>query len=224
VELSLRLPDIRLEIVRDVSPPDQQGFLRVVRRLYRVHYPDGSVSAEFPYDEVDRKAIDAVVIVAHHVPASGVRTVFLRSAVRPPVGMRDPARSPVPALDPPHGVIWELPAGLVEPSEQHPDGPREAARRELEEELGFAVTSAALKELGPSSFPAPGFIAERHFYFEVEVEPGARAEPSLDGSALEAFGEIVEVELEQALELARQGALCDAKTELALRRLRERYP
>jgi ADP-ribose pyrophosphatase len=212
----VRLPDIRLEIVRDLSPLDQQGFLRIVRRVYRAHYPDGTISAEFVYDEVDRTAIDAVVILAHFRPAAGERQVFLRSAVRPPVAGRDPARSPLP--DPPNGVIWELPAGLIEPGED----PREAARRELEEELGFSVAPDALLPLGPSSFPAPGFIAERHFYFEVEVNPAARREPSLDGSALESFGVIVEVGLAEALELARSGVICDAKTELALRRLAER--
>lgn len=219
----MRLPDIRLEIVRDLTPPDQHGFLRIVRRVYRAHYPDGSVSREFPYDEVDRKAIDAVVIVAHYSAAEG-RRVFLRSAVRPPVAGRAPGRSPVPELDPPHGVIWELPAGLVEPEEQRPDGPREAARRELEEELGFAVSAEELRELGPSTFPAPGFIAERHFFFEVEVDPAARREPGLDGSALEAFGVVTAVSLDEALDLARQGSICDAKTELALRRLRDRFP
>jgi ADP-ribose pyrophosphatase len=213
----VRLPDIRLEIVRDLSPPDQQGFLRIVRRLYRARYPDGSVSGEFPYDEIDRAAIDAAVIVAHFADASGQRRVFLRSAVRPPVAGREPSRSPVPELDPPHGVIWELPAGLIEPGE----APREAARRELEEELGFAVAADALEPLGPSSFPAPGFIAERHFFFAVEVDPGERQEPSLDGSALENFAAIVDVGLDEALELARTGTLCDAKTELALRRLAE---
>ncbi len=220
----MRLPEIRLELVRDVSPSDQQGFLRIVRRLYRAHYPDGSVSAEFPYDEVDRKAIDAVVIIAHYAATDGKRHVFLRSAVRPPLAMRDARRSPVPELDPPNGLIWELPAGLVEPSEQEPGGPQRSACRELEEELGFSVPLPSLRELGPSTFPGPGFIAERHFFFEVEVDPESRSEPSLDGSALEHFGAIVAIDLERALELARTGEVCDAKTELGLRRLRERYP
>ncbi len=219
----MRLPDIRLELVRDVSPPEQQGFLRIVRRFYRAHYPDGTVSPEFVYDEVDRKAIDAVVIIAHFAATDGKRQVFLRSAVRPPVALRDAKRSPVPELDPANGVIWELPAGLVEPSEQHPGGPQRSACRELEEELGFAVAFAAMHELGPSTFPAPGFIAERHFFFEVEVDPATRREPSLDGSALEHFGAIVALGLDEALELARTGVICDAKSELGLRRLRERY-
>jgi ADP-ribose pyrophosphatase len=218
----VQLPEIRLEIVEDLSPVEQNGFLRLKRRRYRAHYPDGTVSAPFVYDEIDREALDAVVIVAHHRDASGSPEVYLRSSVRPPVANRVPARSPVPELDPPHGVLWELPAGLIEPGEQNATGPRRAAQRELAEELGFDVELDALKELGPSTFPAPGFVGERHFFFEVEVRPELRKEPSLDGSALEHFGQVVSVPLDEALEHCRSGLITDAKTELALRRLAER--
>jgi hypothetical protein len=60
-------PSIRLELLEDQSPDAPPGFLRLVRRRLRAHYPDGSASAPFVYDEVDRRSIDAVVIVAHHV-------------------------------------------------------------------------------------------------------------------------------------------------------------
>jgi ADP-ribose pyrophosphatase len=220
----VQLPEIRLEIVEDLSPPAQTGFIRLRRRRYRAHYPDGTTSAPFVYDEIDRDALDAVVIVAHYRAADGAPRIYLRSSVRPPVGNRAPERSPVPDLDPPHGVLWELPAGLIEPSEQNAAGPRSAAQRELVEELGFEVELAALKELGPSTFPAPGFVGERHFFFEVEVEPERRSEPSLDGSALEHFGQVIAIPLAEALDHCRTGLIADAKTELALRRLRERVP
>ena len=80
--------------------------------------------------------------------------------MRPPVAFRKPERSPRPSVDPPHGYLWELPAGLVEPSEQSEEGLRHAARREIFEELGFDVALEALSELGPSVFPVPAFIAE----------------------------------------------------------------
>ena len=114
-----------------------------------------------------------------------------------------------------------LTSGLVEMSEQTPEGVRRSAARELQEELGFAVEESALRELGPSTFPCPGVIAERHFFFGVEVDPTLRAEPDLDGSALERDGAIVAVALEEALALCRRGQIVDGKTELALRRLRE---
>ena len=63
---------------------------------------------------------------------------------------------------------------------------------------------------------------ERHYYFEVEVEPAARAEPSHDGSPLEHFGAVIALELEHALSLCRSGEIRDSKTELGLRRLKEK--
>lgn len=217
------LPDIRLEVEEDLSPPDASGFLRLRRRLLRAHYADGTTSEPFVYDEVDRRALDAVVIVAHYVGARGERRVYLRSALRPPIVFRDRSRSPVPDEDP-AGSIWELPAGLVEANEQTPAGVRASAARELREELGFAVEVDALRPLGPSTFPTPGVIAERHFFFEVVVDPQRRGEPDLDGSALERDGVVLDVALDEALEMCRDGRIVDAKTELGLRRLRERVP
>ncbi|HEY4156545.1 MAG TPA: NUDIX domain-containing protein [Polyangiaceae bacterium] len=216
------LPAIELELIEDISPKHADGFLRLVRRRYRACYPDGTKSEPFVYDAVDRSALDAVVMVAHFRDASQARQVYLRSALRPPLTLRTREKSPLPAerLD---GGLWELPAGLVEPSEQSQDGLRRAAQRELAEELGFDVELAALRELGPSTFPAPGIIAERHFYFEVEVEPSHRRAPDLDGSALEHFGVVTAVSLQEALNKCRSGQIEDAKTELALRRLVERF-
>jgi ADP-ribose pyrophosphatase len=220
---TLSFPDIRLELLEDLTPPTEPGFLRLLRHRYSAHYPDGSKSAPFVYDSVDRPAIDAVVLAAHYVDAAGTRRVFLRTCVRPPLAKRDPARSPRPEQDPPHGWLWELPAGLIETSEQTPEGLLRCAQREIEEELGFRVALSALSELGASIFPVPGFIAERQFFFEVEVDPSQRREPTLDGSALERFGEVEAVPVSEVLELCRQGVFQDGKTELAVRRLIERY-
>jgi ADP-ribose pyrophosphatase len=218
----LSFPEIHLELLEDLSPPNQTGFLRLVRHRYRASYPDGTVSAPFVYDAVVRDAIDAVVIVAHFVARDGTPRVFLRSAFRPPLTLRNRAHSPLPdeACD---GHLWELPAGLVEAAERSPTGVAQAAQRELLEELGFEVSVAELSPLGHSTFPAPGFVAERHFFFEVRVDPKARREPELDGSPLERFGSVIELPLSEALELCRQGTIEDAKTELALRRLQEKF-
>jgi ADP-ribose pyrophosphatase len=219
----VRFPDIRLEIVEDLGSSDT-GFLRVVRRRLRAHYPDGTQSAPFVYDEVDRAAIDAVILCVHFLDASSVRQVYLRSAVRPPVAFRDRTRSPRPSSDPAGGFFWELPGGLVEVREQSEAGLRHAAQREIREELGFDVPLDALAELGASMFPIPAIIAERHFYFEAAVDPKTRREPSLDGSALEHGGAVVTLPLADALARCQSGEFQDAKTELCLRRLAERYP
>jgi ADP-ribose pyrophosphatase len=222
-EGSIGLPAIRLELIEDLSPDTGEGFLRLVRRRLRVHYPDGSTSDAFVYDEVDRRAIDAAVIAARYVGADGVRRVVLRSSIRPPLYFRDPARAPI-AFPERHGALWELPAGLVEVDEQSPEGLLRGAARELSEEAGFAVDPARLSALGPSTYPCAGVIAERHFFFEVVVDPASRGEPSLDGSALERDGKLIDVPLVAALEMCRNGEIEDAKTEIALRRLAERYP
>ncbi|MEO8180331.1 MAG: NUDIX hydrolase [Deltaproteobacteria bacterium] len=228
-DIDWSFPDLELELVEDISPVVPAGFLRLVRRRLRVKFPDGSRSDPFSYDEVDRRAIDAVVIAAHFVTSSPVTTsgpsqaaqrgVYLRSALRPPLRFRDPARSPGGSGE--TGALWELPAGLIEPGEQSTGGVLRAACRELREELGFLALEMDFQMLGPPVWPSPGVLSERLFFVQLEVQPERREEPSLDGSALERHGKVVAVPLERALELCRAGRIQDAKTELALRRLAE---
>ena len=181
-----------------------------VRRVDLVaHYPDGHMSAPFPYDIAMRRALDAVVILAHFVEAN-VRKVYLRSAIRPPCALR--------TIEPAHdGLLWELPAGLVEPGEE----PVASAVRELHEELGFSSRTRDMRPLGHWTFPAPGLIGERHLFFAIEVDPHSRGEPTEDGSALERAAAIVALPLEVALSSCADGTIVDAKTELALRRFAE---
>ncbi|HVW24786.1 MAG TPA: NUDIX hydrolase [Polyangiaceae bacterium] len=215
-------PSIRLESIEVLPPDAPPGFLRLVRRRLRARYPDGTQSASFVYDEVDRRSIDAVVIVAHYVANGGERRVFLRSALRPPLYFRGASKAPAAASES-HGHLWELPAGLIDAGEQGVEAPGAAAARELHEEVGFAVAPDALRALGPSTYPSPGVIAERHFYYEVTVDPATRTEPMLDGSALEKGGIVFDVSVADALAMCARGDIEDAKTELALRRLAERY-
>jgi ADP-ribose pyrophosphatase len=217
--VDLSLPALQLELIEDLSPRQSEGFLKLVRRRLCVRYPDGSTSAPFVYDEIARKAFDAVVIAAHFQHA-GEAWVYLRSALRPPVRFRDAARSPLGRME--TGLLWELPAGLIEPGEQNAPGVVQAGRRELEEELGFTARESDFEALGPSTLPCAGVIGERHFFLRVPVVPATRAEPSLDGSALEQGGRVISVPLARALELCRSGEIEDAKTELGLRRLAER--
>jgi 8-oxo-dGTP pyrophosphatase MutT (NUDIX family) len=116
------------------------------------------------------------------------------------------------------GLTLEIAGGLVDPGED----PTEAAARELLEETGYRIDAARVRPLGPSAFPAPGVIGERHFFFEAEIDPAAREEATSDGSAIERAGRTVILPLAEALEMARRGELEDEKTELALRRLAER--
>ena len=211
------LPNVRLEVLEDLSPKGASGFLRLRRRRFRAHYPDGSASEPFDYDEVDRRAIDAACMLAHYEDGRGVPYVYLRSCLRPPVALRDKAGSPLPN-EHDHGGLWELPAGLVEPGEQTPEGVVGTAQRELLEELGFDVQRSRLRPLGPSVFLSPGIVSERLFFFHVAVEPSERRAPELDGSPLERFGEVIDVPLADALAWCASGAIEDVKTEVGLRR------
>ncbi len=202
------LPKVALDVAADRSD-EREGFLTLERYELAV-VQGGTKSKTLRYDMITRRALDAAIMVAHYTDEAGRPCVFLRSAVRPPVALRriEP-KAP--------GVLWELPAGLIEPGE----APEVGAARELEEELGFAVPPNDLQPLGPMAFPAPGFVGELHFYFHVRVDPKTRKEPAGDGSPLEDVARIVSVPLDRALAACRAGEVPDAKTELALRRLAE---
>jgi ADP-ribose pyrophosphatase len=203
------LPKVQLEVVADRSE-EREGFLELKRFDMVVIGEDGRRSTTFRYDLLERRALDAAVMAAHHVGTNGRPFVYLRSAVRPPPALRRTA--PFSS-----GALWELPAGLIEPGEE----PVAAAARELEEELGFAVAAAAMHPLGGFSFPAPGFVGEVHWFFHVRVDPVDRREPVGDGSPLEDAARVVSVPLDEALAACTSGIIRDAKTELALRRLVE---
>jgi ADP-ribose pyrophosphatase len=219
-------PNIEVTVVRDHTAQARAtgGFLNLRRLELVATYPGGKKSAPFAYDMCDREAMDAVIVVAHF-EQSGERHVFLRSAVRPPVSLRDALVSghALPDLVSGHalpdaaGGMWEVVAGLIDPGET----PAEAGARELHEELGILAHARDLRELGPWTYPAPGIIGERHVFFHVEVDPRSRSKPTEDGSALEKDAAIISVPLAAALRLAGKGLLRDAKTELALRRLAE---
>jgi ADP-ribose pyrophosphatase len=202
-------PKVELEVVLDRTvQTDERGFLKVRSVDLVAKREDGTRSRSFSYDVLDRVAIDAAIMAAHHVVDGRVH-VYLRSGVRPPLALR--------RHDPMSPNLWELPAGLIEPGER----PAAAAAREVEEELGFAVKETDMVPLGPSACPAPGFIGELHYYFHVRVDPKSRTAPGGDGSPLEEGARIESVPLDDALEACRRGEVPDAKTELALRRLRE---
>ncbi|HVH41329.1 MAG TPA: NUDIX domain-containing protein [Labilithrix sp.] len=201
-------PKVALEIVEDRSL-DPHGFL-TLKRYELVVVDQDRRSRPFRYDMVERHSLDAAVIAAHHLDAAGRPHVYLRSSIRPPVVLR-PCE---PKID---GILWELPAGLIEPGEE----PRAGAARELEEELGFSLEPERMMPLGPRALPAPGFIGEIHFFFHVRVDPATRRDPAGDGSPVEDGALIESVPLDEALAACRRGELPDAKTELALRRLAE---
>lgn len=213
-------PKVTLELIEDQTPQQPTGFCRLIRQRLSAHAPGHPSAKPFVYDWVERRALDAVVVAAYYFDVDRIPWVYLRSATRPPVALRHPSRLPRAEGLRDEG-LWELTAGLIEDDEESPQGIVQCACRELEEELGFTVEEVHMLPLGPSTLPAPGVIGERHFFFQIEVEPAQRKLPSLDGSALEQLGAIIAVRLTDALLACRSGEVEDAKTELGLRRLAE---
>jgi ADP-ribose pyrophosphatase len=220
-------PEIKIEVVEQETIP-QEGFLKILRSKVIAHYPDDTKSKIFTIDSVLRDRLDAVVIVAHYVSdqqmgvGEGTRYVYLRSALRPSLMLRSYETSGL-LEDEYVGNLYELPAGLVELNEVGLEGLKQAAAREMEEELGFTMSPDKFKFLGHRIFPAVGIAAERIFFLEIEVDPTQQKIPTLDGSPMEDGAIIKAVPLTTAVEYARKGYLPDAKTEIGILRLADKF-
>jgi ADP-ribose pyrophosphatase len=218
------LPGVELDVVGDTTATSKcdEGYLRV-RRLSLVARYEGvpSPSEPFRYDTVERWLQDAVAVVPHFVRA-GVRHVILRSSIRPPLALRGDTIIAPPLPLPKgaaQGVLWEIPAGLVEKDERTPEGLVRCVVRETTEEIGIDVDAKDVRPLGGVVFPSAGIIGELIYLYECEVDPSSRAEPGGDGSPLERQAQIIELPLSTAVEWCDEGKLPDVKTELGIRRL-----
>jgi GDP-mannose pyrophosphatase NudK len=108
--------------------------------------------------------------------------------------------------------LLEACAGILDPGET----PEEAARREAEEEIG--VTIGAMRSLG-SVVPSAGTLTERMYLYVAEVAANDRGKPG-GGNPHEGENiEVVEVPLVELFDMARDGALKDAKTLIIVQRL-----
>jgi ADP-ribose pyrophosphatase len=211
-----------IDVVRDRTAESRcdEGFLRVRRLVLRNRYADGTSSAEYPYDLVERTAMDAVVMVLF-ARDGAERTVCLRTAIRPPLAFR--SGYDIPIAEPrPSARLWELPAGLIEPSEKGIAGVLACAARETLEETGFALEPSAFTLLGPPAALSPGVLGEKIYFACAEVDPGARVAPTEDGTPVEERAEIRFVSIGEALAAIGDGRIADTKTEVGIRRLVER--
>lgn len=103
-------------------------------------------------------------------------------------------------------VLLEIPAGRLGPAEV----PAECARRELREETG--ITAAELIPLG-IVWSSPGVFDEVvHLFAATGISQGA-AQPEADEEI-----EVLRLPLAEALEMAADGRISDAKTLVALLR------
>lgn len=213
-------PRVVVEVVEDRTAGARcdEGFLRMRRLTLQNRYADGTRSAPYAYDLVERDALDAVGIVL--VAPGAPPRVCLRSALRPPLAFRSAYALPIAEAAEP--VLWEVPAGLVESSERGEEGLRACCARETLEEVGLELSPDAFGRLGPAACLSPGVLAEKIHYFVASVDPSARGTPLEDGSPVEERAEILFVPIDEALAMCRDGRVADVKTETAIRRLAER--
>jgi ADP-ribose pyrophosphatase len=102
------------------------------------------------------------------------------------------------------GMLWEIPAGVLEPGET----PVECARRELMEEAG--ARAEAFEHL-TTIYTTPGFTDEQiHLFLATQVTVG---EPR---PAPDEFIEVREVRLSRALDMIRNREMQDAKSIVAI--------
>jgi ADP-ribose pyrophosphatase len=214
---------IQIHVLEDraASTPSDRGFIRVRRLRLRTTFEDGSQSDVYDYDVADRDALDAVLI-ALHSPRAGAPAdpdVCLRTALRPPVALRRGRALVVPdaRVD---AVLWELPAGLIEPGAHGEAAVGETAARETLEEVGLAVRPEAFEPLGVAVYLSPGLMAEKLHVLRAEVDRTAPAKATAT-ETVELGARVEWCPLSEALRRAAAGEIEDCKTELGLRRLRD---
>ena len=108
--------------------------------------------------------------------------------------------------------LLEACAGIIDPGET----PEQAARREAAEETGLTI--GAMRKIG-SVVPSAGTLTERMHLFIADVSADDRTEIG-GGNAHEGEDiEVVEVPLAELYDMARRGAIEDAKTLLIVQHM-----
>jgi ADP-ribose pyrophosphatase len=199
----------------------QGGFLAIRRLKLRNRRADGSLSAPYTNDAVIRPYGQDAVVVAIFTRADGVVKVLVRSGLRPTIALgRDansaPLPEPLPSL-----FITELVAGILEVGDRGEAGLARRAAAETLEEAGFVVDPASVIVLGAGAFASPGSLFEKEYFAAVEVDPTSQLELSGDGSAMEEGASTRWLAIDAAIDACVRGEICDLKTEVGLRRLRD---
>jgi len=105
-------------------------------------------------------------------------------------------------------LLIEVPAGLLDKS-----SPEESIRKEVAEETGYAV-SHVTKVF--EAFMSPGSVTEKLYFFVAECDANTKRET---GGGLASEGEDIatlELDLDEALKMIRDGAIKDGKTIMLL--------
>jgi ADP-ribose pyrophosphatase len=214
------------EIERD-QRIGEGGFLQLRRLTLRNRHTDGSLSAPYPCDFIERpRGLDAVgLVIWTRARGDGGVRVLIRDCLRPPIQLARPGIHFVPIAEPPDRPLLnpEICAGLIEAGDEGEAGIRRRAAIEALEETGFTVRPEDVVMLGGPSMPVPGVLPERHYYTAGEVvDPAAAGATTGDGSPMEEGARMRWLALDEAIAACVRGEIEDSKTEIALRRLADR--
>jgi ADP-ribose pyrophosphatase len=212
-----------LQIESDQVLAREGGFLGVRRLHLRNVREDGSTSERYICDFLERpKGLDAVVVVCWHRGSDGVH-VLLRDGLRPTLSVGRPRERQVIPDERAYLFLTELVAGIVEVDDHGEEGLRRRAAAEVLEEAGYVVDPARIEMLGRGVFPSPGAMAEKFWLTAVEIaDPAAQVPLAGDGSPMEEGASVRWLPLADAIDMCVRGEIEDCKTELGLRRLRDR--
>lgn len=211
-------PVTGLEVMEDFTATGRcdEGFLHVRRLRVRNRRADGSHSAVYRVDVIDRPRLDAVAVLVWRRSEGGLE-FLTRQNLRPAAHFRE-GKAPTVPDGRSHLFCEEIVAGLLEVDDRGEGGLRHRCAEEVREEAGFTVSPDAVELLGHPFFVAPGIISEKIFLAAVDVTGLVGQAPEGDGSPLEEGGELRWRSLASMEQALADGTIQDAKTELALRR------
>lgn len=209
-----------IEVLEDVtrSTPPDEGFLHLKRLRARNVRADGSTSAPYRIDMVERPTLDAVAVLLYRRGEGGELEVLTRKNLRPAAYFR---AGKATALGTDTGMleVEEIVAGVLEKDDRGEAGILARAREEAREEAGIVLDVAQVKPLGGPFFVAPGIISEQIHLAAADCTGAPEVTPEGDGTPLEEGGELRWWPARALLAACREGRVRDAKTELALSRL-----
>jgi ADP-ribose pyrophosphatase len=208
-----------IEVVEDFSSTARcdEGFLRLRRLRCRNRRADGTSSATYRVDVVDRPTLDAVSVLIYRRSARGLE-ILMRRNLRPAALFRRGKETVLP--DPESYLhVEESVAGVLEPEDRGEQGLRARGAAEVREEAGIEVSPDELRLLGGPFFVAPGIISEKIHLAAVDVTGKTQGDPVGDGTPLEEGAALRWWPARELLAACRAGKVSDAKTEIALTRL-----
>jgi ADP-ribose pyrophosphatase len=207
-----------IEVVEDFSPTARcdEGFLQIRRLRVRNRRDDGSTSAIYRVDVIDRPRLDAVAVLVVRKSGSDLE-VLTRLSLRPAAYFRKDRAQAVPDGRS-HLYCEEIVAGLLENEDHGEEGLKHRAAEEVREEAGYVVSPEEIVTLGPPFFVAPGIVSEKIFLCMVDVTGREAVTPEGDGSPLEESPPPRWRSVADLQSAIASGEIQDAKTELALLR------